>query len=109
MGRKLALLAVWNAYISKIKSYSETNFPNKHNKIKLIKFGVLITISTVHKNLIHSTINERCLDMFAPTETWMKPDAPEAIKVTITFQEFFSIHQHTRRFEDKRKSGIAFI
>ena len=83
---------------------------NKHSKIKPIKFGVLNTRSAVHKAaLIHSTINDTCLDMFAITETWIKSDAPEAIKADIAPQGFSAIHQRRGSCEDKRGGGIAFI
>ena len=78
--------------------------------IKPIKFGVLNTRSAVHKvALIHRTINDRCLDMFALTEKWMKSDAPEAIKADIAPQGFSVIHQHKGSYEDKRGGEIAFI
>ena len=47
--------------------------------------------------------------MFALTETWMKSDAPAAIKTDIAPQGFSAIHQHRGSYEDKRGGGIAFI
>ena len=70
---------------------------------------VLNTGSTVHKAaLLHQTKHEHRLDLLALQETWIKSDAPEAIKLDVAPKDSLPLINRGN-YDDRRGEGIALI
>ena len=79
--------------------------------LKNIRLGLLNTRSAVHKAaVIHDIIRDNSLDVIVLTETWVREDAPNAVKMDVAPPGYTVCHLARRQSAGKtRGGGIAVI
>jgi len=82
--------------------------PLVNNTCNGLSFGLINCRSAVAKTaLIHSAVDELKLDLLAITETWIKNDHPDTVKLDLCPPGYSVTHTH--RPTDKTGGGVALI
>ena len=85
--------------------------PPSARSTRSLRFGCLNTRSAVNKAaLIHDTISDFSLDMFALTEMWVVENDPNAVKLDLAPEGFSVAHVHRdSAIPRNRGGGLALI
>jgi exonuclease III len=79
---------------------------------RFLQFGLLNSRSAVRKAAsIHDVIADHKLDVIALTESWMRSDDPDAIKLDIAPSDYSVLHAFREVEEDTRRrgGGVALV